>query len=83
MKGNKVQRESRRRCFSRAAIHLVEKCAQVERDDRSSHARVGYFFFATLLGAEAFEVGVLNKSVPGDGNFLGCLGFFASRLLRS
>ncbi|SAK91186.1 hypothetical protein [Caballeronia ptereochthonis] len=45
-------------------------------------ALIGYFFFVTLVDAELFGAGTLNGSATGDDSFLGCLGFFASRLLR-
>ncbi len=42
-----------------------------------------YFFFAGPLAAEVFGAVAQDRSAAGDGNFLGCLGFFASRLPRS
>ncbi len=41
-----------------------------------------YFFFIGELVAELFRAVVQDTSVSGDGTFLGCLGFLASRLPR-
>jgi hypothetical protein len=44
---------------------------------------VYYFFFTGALAAEVFGAVVQERFAAGDGTFLGCLGFFASRLPRS
>jgi len=42
-----------------------------------------YFFFAGLLGAVVFDAVAHVSFTAGDSSFLGCLGFFASRLPRN
>ena len=42
-----------------------------------------YFFFAGLLGTAVFDAAGQAPSTAGDSSFLGCLGFFASRLPSS
>jgi hypothetical protein len=43
----------------------------------------GYFFFAGELAGEVFGAVVQDSSAAGGGIFLGCFGFFASRLPRN
>lgn len=43
----------------------------------------GYFFFSGLLITVVFDGVGHAPSTAGDSNFLGCFGFFASRLPRS
>ncbi|WP_161950057.1 hypothetical protein [Paraburkholderia monticola] len=57
-------------------------CAPEAQHPRVHIATVAYFFFVESLNTETFGASVLNRSGLGDGGFLGCLGFFASRLLR-
>ncbi|MEQ5844085.1 hypothetical protein [Paraburkholderia acidicola] len=54
--------------------------AQISLDARSTFH---YFFLTgTLLGA-VFGAVAQDPPAAGDAGFLSCLGFFASRLLRS
>jgi hypothetical protein len=45
-------------------------------------AAIGYFFLAALVDPVVLGTGILKGSATGADNFLACLGFFASRLLR-
>jgi hypothetical protein len=42
-----------------------------------------YFFFAGALAAVVFGAVAQDTPAAGEGTFLGCLGFFASRLPRN
>ncbi|WP_159938963.1 hypothetical protein [Caballeronia arationis] len=46
-------------------------------------ARDCYFFLLGALAAVPFEVVVQDTASAGEVTFFGCLGFFASRLLRA
>ena len=54
-----------------------------ETQTKAASSGVGYFFFAGELAEEVFGAVVQDRSAAGEGIFLGCLGFFASRLPRS
>jgi hypothetical protein len=60
---------------------MREEEGNQEAQTWAAFSGISYFFFAGELAV--FGAVVQDRPAAGDGTFLGCLGFFASRLPRS